>query len=72
MVSTLKKILRLNRCFLKKTVLIAKKPVKIEALENAQKPDNLMSVPGSIALRGPLWPGNKGVPFSTKKPIVFS
>jgi hypothetical protein len=40
MVSTPRKILRLNRFFPKISVLIAKKPVKIEALENAQKPDN--------------------------------
>jgi len=40
MVSTLKKNLRLNRFFSKIPVLIAKKPVTIEALENAQKPDN--------------------------------
>jgi len=61
MVPTPPEILRLNRFFLKIPVLIAKKPCIIEALENAQKPDNLYSVPKSGAHRRLLWPEIKGV-----------
>jgi len=47
------KILRLNRFFLKIPGLIAKKPCNIEALENAQKPDNRKSMSKFSTQRGP-------------------
>jgi hypothetical protein len=51
MVPTPPEIPRLNRFFLKIPDLIAKKPCKIEALQNAQKPDNQTPVTGSDTLR---------------------